>query len=219
MRILLIGSTGRTGRHVLAQGIERGHEITAFARRPELLPHMPKLAGVQQGDAHDLEAVRTAVSGQDAVIAAVGGSRIADNLITAMPEAGVSRLVMTSSRSVPATRPRLAVTLAWLFFRQAYVDLARAEGMLQVSGLDWTIARATMLTDKPAAGRVHVDFEDNATGGAMQLSRADYAMTLLDVVEDSELIGKALGICGPKGKVSPARRTLRGSTVDVDDSG
>ncbi|GAA3549722.1 SDR family oxidoreductase [Nonomuraea rosea] len=198
MKILVIGSTGRTGKHVLAQGIERGHEISAFARRPELLGGRAGLAGVHQGDAHDVAAVREAVAGQDAVIAAVGGSRIARTLITAMRDGGVSRLVMTSSRSVPATRPRLAVTLAWLFFHTAYADLARAEGMLEVSGLDWTIARATMLNDKPGAGRVHVDFEANATGGAMQLSRADYAMALLDAVEDPTLIGRAEGICGPK---------------------
>ncbi|MEU4542089.1 NAD(P)-dependent oxidoreductase [Nonomuraea dietziae] len=197
MKLLVIGSTGRTGKHVLAQGIKRGHEITAFVRRPETLTDRTGLAGVHQGDAHDLEAVRKAVQGQDAVIAAVGGSQIASNLITAMRATGVRRVVMTSSRSVPATRPRLAVTLAWLFFHDAYVDLARAEGMLQASGLDWSIARGTMLNDKPPAGRVHIDFEANATGGAMQLSRADYAMALLDTVEDPASIGKALGICGP----------------------
>ncbi|MEV4075571.1 NAD(P)-dependent oxidoreductase [Nonomuraea fuscirosea] len=198
MKLLVIGATGRTGKHVLTQGVERGHEITAFARRPELLTGHTGLADVRRGDAHDLDAVREAVQGQDAVLAAVGGSRIASTLITAMRESGVRRVVMTSSRSVPATRPRLAVTLAWLFLRAAYVDLARAEGMLQASLLDWSIARGTMLNDKPPAGRVHIDFEADATGGAMQLSRADFAMALLDTVENPALIGQALGICGPK---------------------
>ncbi|QFG20996.1 NAD(P)-dependent oxidoreductase [Actinomadura sp. WMMB 499] len=197
MRILVIGSTGRTGRHVLSRGVERGHEITAFARRPELLPEDAALAGVHRGDAHDLDAVRDAVRGQDAVVAAVGGSRIASTLITAMREHGVRRVVMTSSRSVPATRPRPVVALAWLFLREVYADLARAEGMLQVSGLDWSIARGTRLTDKPPAGRVHIDFEANATGGAMHLSRADYATALLDIAEDPAMIGRAAGICGP----------------------
>lgn len=57
MRILVIGSTERTGRHVLSRGAERGYEITAFARRPELLPEDIVLAGVHRGDAHDLDAV------------------------------------------------------------------------------------------------------------------------------------------------------------------
>ena len=103
---------------------------------------------------------------------------------------------MTSSRSVVATRPRLPVTLAWLIFCEAYADLARAEGMLEASSLDWTIVRATMLTDKPYTGRVHIDFEANATGGDWSLTRADYAMTLLDAAENAGLIRKAPGVCG-----------------------
>jgi hypothetical protein len=104
---------------------------------------------------------------------------------------------MTSSRSVVATRPRLPVALAWIVFREAYADLARAEGMFEMSDLDWSVVRATMLTDKPGAGKVHIDFQANATGGDWQLTRADYAMALLDVTEDPGMIGKAVGVCGP----------------------
>jgi NAD(P)H-binding len=80
-----------------------------------------------------------------------------------------------------ATRPWLPVTLAWLIFHEAYADLARAEGMLEASELNWSIVRATMLTEKPFTGQVHIDFELNATGGDWTLTRADYAMTLLAV--------------------------------------
>jgi putative NADH-flavin reductase len=83
-----------------------------------------------------------------------------------------------------------------MIFHDAYADLARAEGMLQVSDLDWTIVRATMLSDKPYTGRVHIDFEANATGGDWSLTRADYAMTLLDAVENPAMIRKAMGVGG-----------------------
>ncbi|MFC5815789.1 MULTISPECIES: NAD(P)-dependent oxidoreductase [Nonomuraea] len=198
MRLLVIGATGRTGAHVLEQGVARGHEVTAFTRKPELLKGREGLRAVVTGDATDLPTVREAVAGQDAVISAVGTSGIARTLIAAMRETGVRRVVMTSSRSIPATRPRLAVGLAWLFFRSAYVDLARAEGMLEVSGLDWTIVRATMLTGKPANGRLHVDFEANATGGEATLPRADYATALLDAAEDDAMIGRTPGVCGAR---------------------
>jgi hypothetical protein len=115
-----------------------------------------------------------------------------------MPEAGVRRLVMTSSRSIVATRPKLVISLVWLIFREVYADLARTEGMLEVSGLDWSIVRATMLNDKPFSGQVHTDFEPNATGGDWSLTRADYAMTLLDVAENPAMIGKAVGVGGAK---------------------
>lgn len=196
MNILVVGATGRTGRYVVEQGIARGHVITALTRKPDRLTNPAALAGVIEGDARDLSTVVRALQGQDAVISAVGASAIAMTLIRAMGEQGVRRLVMTSSRSIVATRPRLPVALAWMFFRNAYADLARAEGMLQSSALDWTIVRATMLTNKPMTGSVHVDSEANATGGEATLARADYAMTLLDAVEDASMIRKAIGVNG-----------------------
>ena len=35
MRIAVIGSTGRTGRLLVAQALDRGHEVIALARTPE----------------------------------------------------------------------------------------------------------------------------------------------------------------------------------------
>lgn len=89
LQILVVGSTGRTGRHVLEQGLQRGHRITAFARRPKELTGVRELEAIIHGDALNLEDVRKAVRGQDAVISAVGNSGIARNLITAMNEAEV----------------------------------------------------------------------------------------------------------------------------------
>lgn len=37
MKILAFGSTGGTGREIVAQGLEQGHEVTAFARSPDKL--------------------------------------------------------------------------------------------------------------------------------------------------------------------------------------
>lgn len=101
-------------------------------------------------------------------------------------------------RSVVATQPQFVMTLVWLIFRVYYADLARAEGMLEMSGLDWSVVRGVMLNNKPGTEQVHIDFENNATGGDWQLPRADYAMTLLDEAENPQMICKALGVGGEK---------------------
>lgn len=214
MNLLVIGSTGRTGKYVLEQGIGRGHAITAFTRRPQALDGFQGLKRIIQGDALNPDDLRKAVPGQDAVIAIVAASDLKPttvtsqatrNLIMVMQEAGVRRLVSTSSRSIVATRPWLAVTLAKLIFHNAYADLAIAERLVQESGLAWSIVRATMLNDKPFSGHVHTDFASNATGGAAQLARADYAMTLLDVAENPQLIGQAIGVNGAKASARQQR--------------
>jgi putative NADH-flavin reductase len=194
VRLLVVGAAGRTGRLVVEQAVERGHEVTALARRP-----VPGAHAEVVGDATDPGVVARAVAGQDAVLMAVGSSAILRVLAPAMTAAGVRRLVMTSSRSVVATRPRFWVGLAWLWLRGPYADLARAEGILEGGALDWSVVRATMLADGPAKGRVHTDFAADATGGDWRLTRADYARCLLDVVEDAGMVHRAVGVGGPKG--------------------
>ncbi|MDN5795634.1 MAG: NAD(P)H-binding protein [Intrasporangium sp.] len=198
MKILVIGAAGRTGRHLVEHAAGRGHTVTTLARAPHDLSRVPGAHAVVSGDATDPDTVRAALDEQDAVIAAVGTSAITRILLTAMSDAGVRRVVMPSSRSVVATRPRIVLALVWLRFRAAYADLARAEGMLETSGLDWSIVRATMLTDGPFTGRVHTDFAADATGGDWRLSRADYAMALLDTVEDNAMIRRSVGVAGAR---------------------
>src|SRR5690606_32007548 len=153
------GPAGGPGRQLGDQAARRGPTAAAPARREPGDPAFGGAARAHPGDAADPEALRGALQGQHAVVAAVGSSAITRALIPAMRQAGVRRLVMTSSRSVVATRPRPLIDLVWLRLRTAYADLIRAEGMLEASGLDWSIVRATMLTDTPPAGSVHTDFE------------------------------------------------------------
>src|SRR2546422_50730 len=71
VKIAVVGSTGRTGRLVLNEGLRRGFAMTAFTRRPANLAGVPGLTAVVSGDARDLADVRRAVRGQDAVISIV----------------------------------------------------------------------------------------------------------------------------------------------------
>src|SRR2546422_1004175 len=110
-KIAVIGSTGRTGRLVLDEGILRGHAMTAFTRRPGELAGVLGLAAVISGDGRNIEDVRRAVRGQDAVISIVssegfGATTVMSDVVTAelaaMREAGVRRIVVVS---VSARRP------------------------------------------------------------------------------------------------------------------
>ncbi|MCC9076089.1 NAD(P)H-binding protein [Litorilinea aerophila] len=85
MKLLVFSSTGRTGRHVLEQGIRRGHQITAFTRRPEALAGLEGLAGVIQGDALDLADLRKAVPGHDAVITIVSPPNLGPTTVISQP--------------------------------------------------------------------------------------------------------------------------------------
>lgn len=94
MRIIVFGATGNTGKRVLAQGINRGYEMTAFVRNSEKLYDQlgepsAKLVKVIEANMMDPVSVGGALAHQDAAILAAGHAgqgeefvRIIDNLIT-----------------------------------------------------------------------------------------------------------------------------------------
>jgi putative NADH-flavin reductase len=72
MRLLILGATGRTGRHLLDQARALGHEVAAFARRPEVLAAYGSRLPVIQGDITDRSRMARGVAGQEAVLSALG---------------------------------------------------------------------------------------------------------------------------------------------------
>src|SRR5947209_2286244 len=111
MKILLLGATGLTGRQLLAQALEQGHEITALVRSPEKLAETRGL-DVRVGSVMDRTALEDAVHGRDAVLSTLGTRSVRDlfgatlmtktmgTLVPAMEHRGVSRLIVLSAVGV-----------------------------------------------------------------------------------------------------------------------
>jgi uncharacterized protein YbjT (DUF2867 family) len=159
VKIAVFGSTGGNGRLVIAEGIRRDHELTAFARRADALAGVAGLAAVVEGDGRDWVAVDKAVAGQEAVIMTVSGrgeadvaAGIARTVTAAMESYGVSRLVATSAYGMIATRPYIVAGVVRRVLAKAFADQAAADEIIQASELDWTILRGTRLTSRPAHG-------------------------------------------------------------------
>jgi putative NADH-flavin reductase len=69
MRVALIGATGLVGSAVLAELLQRGHDVVALARDPAKVAAQPHLK-VVQADVLDAKQVEQAVAGTDAVLSA-----------------------------------------------------------------------------------------------------------------------------------------------------
>ena len=74
-RVLIVGATGGTGRQLVEQALERGHDVTALVRDPSALRIVHPRLTVARGDVLDYQSVEAAVRGQDAVISALGHKR------------------------------------------------------------------------------------------------------------------------------------------------
>ncbi|WP_071336341.1 SDR family oxidoreductase [Burkholderia contaminans] len=99
MTILVTGATGRVGRHVVHQLVERGADVRVFVRDPSKAD-FPAAVSVVQGDMLDLDALRTAFAGVRTLflLNGVAGDEFTQALIALnlAREAGIERLVYLS---------------------------------------------------------------------------------------------------------------------------
>jgi uncharacterized protein YbjT (DUF2867 family) len=63
MKVVIFGATGSVGRLMVAQALEQGHTVSAFARDPAKLGIEHPNLRLVQGDAMDPAAVEQAVRG------------------------------------------------------------------------------------------------------------------------------------------------------------
>jgi len=216
MRVVVLGATGGTGRLLVEQAIDRGHEVVAYVRRPDALSPRPGL-DVVRGQLTDEPALTAAMAGAGAVLCAIGPTGVKDLLGTdlmrrslpvvaaAMTAAGVRRLVLLSAYGVGDTARSASLT-ARLTFRTAvralYRDKREAEERLAATGLDVTTVHPTMLTNGET-GEAPVVRDATTVAhvrGMPKVPRAAVATAMLDAAEDPSTVGRRLIVTRP-GKV------------------
>ncbi|PKN93641.1 MAG: NmrA family transcriptional regulator [Chloroflexi bacterium HGW-Chloroflexi-6] len=201
MKIIVFGASGGTGQEIVKQALEAGHEVTAFVRNPaKLAIQHPKLKMVT-GDVKDTAAVENAVAGQEAVISALGPTRppvpgmmekAAQNIVAAMKNAGIRRLISTTGAGVrdPQDQPKLIdhlmKGLLTLMAGEVLKDSAANVVVIRASDLDWTIVRYPRLTDGLFSGKYRVGYVGQNSG--TQLSRADGAHFVLKELVEGKFV-------------------------------
>ena len=208
-RLLIVGATGGTGRQLVTQALERGHEVTALVRDPSRFPIEHRNLRVIQGDVLDPRSVQEAVRGQDAVISALGHKKYfyptrilsegTRNLLRAMESHGVPRFVCISSLGIGNSAGRLGLYYT-LFVIPVIVhfyfwDKTRQEQLIAASPLDWVIVRPGMLTN----GRRRSAYRHGSNVGnflwTVRISRADVAEFTLDQTSSDRYLRSAPGLC------------------------
>jgi putative NADH-flavin reductase len=205
MRVAVFGATGRTGRLVVEQLREEGHEVVAFARDPsKILEGHDERLRVVRGDVLDAVAVEEAVEGADAVLVALGHTKTStrdvqargmENIVAAMRKHGVRRLVSLTGAGVrdPKDEPKVvdrAITgLLKLLQRDVLEDAERHAGILRDSDLDWTLVRAPRLVDGERTGEYRAGYIGKDSG--TKVSRADVADFMVRQLDDDEYLHRA----------------------------
>lgn len=199
MKLLILGATGPTGRHLLDLALNAGHDVTALVRNVNRLTTThPRLAAVS-GDVTDAALLERTIRGRDAVLSALGAgnslisdiaSRAVAALVPAMRSQAVGRIIFLSAFGVGESfrQANLLQKLAYrTLLRRIFADKANADSMLRASGLRWTLVYPTLLTNGPRTGRYRVG-ERLASSGIAKISRADVAEFMLAQLDTDEWI-------------------------------
>lgn len=210
MKLALFGATGSTGLHIIEEALKQGHSLAVYTRDANKLAGIAGTVEVIVGDLQDRDAIAKCIQGADAVISALGPNSIKvqgdrpvmhglANIIAAMRNAGVRRLLQVSTASYPSPQDGLALSslVAVLFFkvfvRKAYDDIRATGELIASSDLDWTLVRIPFLKDAPANGKIDVGWYGKTKLGS-KLSRGNLAQFLVQQASGRKFVRSAPGI-------------------------
>jgi putative NADH-flavin reductase len=205
MKVVIFGSTGKTGVELVKQALEQGHSVTAFVRDPARLAVENDNLTIVTGDVFNPSSVVKAIEGQDAVICALGaGSDLKKttvrttgtiNIINSMQKNNIKRLIVVTAMGVGESWNTLSFFNKFFFatlLRSSRDDHETQEAAVKESGLDWTIVRPSGLTETPRTGIY--DVGENILATTSKIARADVADLIIKEIEENALIGKAVTI-------------------------
>lgn len=208
LRVLVIGATGGTGRQLVQQALDQGHQVTAFVRNPSKLQIEHANLQIVKGDVLDYASVESAMRGQSAVLSALGHRRFfypnkiqsdgMRNILRAMKACDVPRLICETALGIGNSVGRLG--LPHTFFILPLVlpfymwDKLRQEELIIASDRDWVIVRPGVLTNGDAQG----DYRHGPKVGnyfwPVRIRRADVADFMLKQLTDDAYVGAAPGL-------------------------
>ncbi|MGW1624706.1 NAD(P)-dependent oxidoreductase [Streptomyces sp. NPDC002172] len=209
--LLVLGGSGRTGTHVLTLAVARGHRVRALVRNPDAV-QPPVGVELIRGTPSDIDDIRKAAQGSEAVISALNNSRASDNpwakpvsppmfmtdairnTLAVMGEQHIRRIVLTSTQNSGDGRdqfnPAFKVLVKLSNLKASFDDHDGVDEVVRASDTDWTLVRAVLLADKPVVTPVRAAEAGTEKPGT-RINRADLAGFLLDTVEQGTWIHKA----------------------------
>jgi putative NADH-flavin reductase len=214
MKIVVFGATGNVGRQVVLEALRRGHEVTGVVRDPAAVQSPDPRVRLEKGDATDASSVSRITKGADAVVSAISprpnsrgmpAPKLADNaraMIQGLRDSGVKRVLYVVGASSLEVAPGKR-----LFDQPGFPDIYRAEALegiealeiwrSEAQGLDWTcLSPADVIMPGQRTGkyrttddRLLVDAE-----GKSRITFEDFAVAILDELENPKHIGKRFGV-------------------------
>jgi uncharacterized protein YbjT (DUF2867 family) len=186
--VLIIGASGGIAQIVTDLLVnDQTVNLTLFARKANRLKVQTSKCKIIEGDALDKEVLKTATNGQDIVYVNLAGDldRMAKNIVAAMQETGVKKIIAISSIGIYDTP-----------LKSVLVPYRKLADVIEASGLDYTILRPEWFSN---ANEVAYETTQKGTPekGSV-ISRKSLATLITEIIKSPEQFKKQnLGVNKP----------------------
>ena len=174
MKVCVFGATGRTGRQVVAELVQRGVAVRAVVRDRDRASLLPQEAEIVVGDVGDIGSIDAALTGCSDLICAAGATPSLNafdpfavdylgtkNLVDRAQAQAINRFVLVSSMCVSNFFHPLNLFWLVLFWKK------QAEAYLVASGLTYTIVRPGGLKDADDDRKIVMEAADALSEGSI----------------------------------------------------
>ena len=216
--IVVYGATGEVGSHIVTEALDRGHRVTAVSRNPSRIDREHNNLAVVRGDLLDKASVAEVVAGKDVVILSVRGvigdagtpeSALqfiaAENLIDVLFRMeDAPRLIHVGGSGSLEVEPGIlfAEKLPGILLpRKLKIEIAgqilALEFYRKVDDVEWTyVTPPKNFTNGPRTGvfRVGGDRALEDDRGRTRVSRADFAVALIDEAEQANYVRQRISV-------------------------
>ena len=202
MKAAVFGAAGGIGKYAVQHALKKGYTVNAFVRNPAKLTISHENLNLIKGEINDLESVKEAINGCDAVIWCVGipmkkyeGTPSLDGhkiMLKAMNECGITRLIDWATPSVPFEKDKKSFItvvpgiVAGIALKQAKNEMIAIGELVSKSGLDWTMVRFMDPKNTSYADNVKVGYGDVKMSFA--ISREDIGAFMVEQVENRKYV-------------------------------
>jgi len=217
--IVVYGASGEVGSHVVQEALDRGHRVTAVSRNPAQFETQHDNLSVVKGDLLDTDSVTETVTGQDVVILSVRGvigdsgspeSALqfiaAETLVDALSRQGdhAPRLIHVGGSGSLEVEPGVlfATKLPKILLPkdlevEILGQILALEFYRKVDDVKWTyITPPKDFTSGPRTGVFRIGgtraLQDDR--GRTRLSRADFAVALVDEAEQARHVRQQFSV-------------------------
>lgn len=203
-KIAVIGGTGKSGKYLVAQLLDRGFQFKLLVRNPERFHLQNSSVEVLIGNVRDYQVVRTLVDGCYAVISTLGlglppseptlFSMATRNILQAMHEGDIRRYIVITGLNVdtPFDKKGFKTKTAtdWMYanYPNSTADRQKEYNLLTASHVDWTLVRLPLIEQTEVRGKTNTSLQD-CPGD--KISAADLADFLIKQLDDHTFIKQA----------------------------